>query len=320
MSAMARRILHAVSFAGVLCFIFLSISPYTRAASEIDQHLRNQYLHKTFILRGFYAGNSLHYDAAGVSREERNAGDWTTDGVVRIDDISISGNRLLIRGSRVYLGWFKDVGLAEVVEQAGKGRPSKESKKLRIEAELGPGAGTDDAADTAFAHAFLTSQDSFADLVPDYWRLCVRSALGIVKDRDTSRCTFSPDFLAIPGVAARADSEQAADPEPAIAWEPGHSPNDLRHTAGQKLPRATYSPNAEFSDPARAAKFQGVVMLKLVVDEQGRPGHIRILSPLGCGLDAKAVQAVESWKFTPAEKDGVPVAAGIAVEMDFRLY
>jgi TonB family protein len=57
-----------------------------------------------------------------------------------------------------------------------------------------------------------------------------------------------------------------------------------------------------------------------VVNREGSPTNIRIAQPLGYGLDAKAVEAVEGWKFTPAEKDGVPVDVEIAVEVDFHLY
>jgi TonB family protein len=38
------------------------------------------------------------------------------------------------------------------------------------------------------------------------------------------------------------------------------------------------------------------------------------------GLDEKALEAVRTWKFTPAMKDGHPVAVQINVEVNFRLY
>ena len=60
--------------------------------------------------------------------------------------------------------------------------------------------------------------------------------------------------------------------------------------------------------------------LTLVVNSEGVPARIRIASPLGCGLDAKAVQAVQGWKFEPAKKDGQPVNVEIAVEITFHLY
>jgi len=38
------------------------------------------------------------------------------------------------------------------------------------------------------------------------------------------------------------------------------------------------------------------------------------------GLDEKAMEAVRQWRFTPAMKDGTPVAVQIAVEVSFHLY
>jgi protein TonB len=58
----------------------------------------------------------------------------------------------------------------------------------------------------------------------------------------------------------------------------------------------------------------------LIVDEEGVPKNIQISSPLGAGLDARAVQAVKTWIFEPAQKDGQPVAVKIAVEVAFHLY
>ena len=37
-------------------------------------------------------------------------------------------------------------------------------------------------------------------------------------------------------------------------------------------------------------------------------------------LDEKAIEAVNQWKFEPAQKDGRPVAVAINVEVQFRLY
>ncbi len=89
---------------------------------------------------------------------------------------------------------------------------------------------------------------------------------------------------------------------------------------GVSPPHVVFSPEPQFSESARQAKYQGTVVLALVVNKEGRPTNIHITAPLGYGLDVKAVQAVETWRFKPAEKDGQPVATEIAVEISFHLY
>ena len=90
--------------------------------------------------------------------------------------------------------------------------------------------------------------------------------------------------------------------------------------SGVKPPRVISSPEPAFSEKARDAGYQGVSTLSLVVGADGRPRDIKVTNPLGMGLDEKAVKAVSRWKFQPATKDGNPVAAQIAVEVDFHLY
>jgi len=67
----------------------------------------------------------------------------------------------------------------------------------------------------------------------------------------------------------------------------------FRVGGGVSAPKATFSPDPEYSEEART---------------------------LGLGLDEKAIEAVKNWKFEPAMKDGKPVAVQINVEVDFRLY
>ena len=89
---------------------------------------------------------------------------------------------------------------------------------------------------------------------------------------------------------------------------------------GVTVPQVIFSPEPSFSDEARKAKAQGVVMLLLVVGKDGLPHDIRVGQSLGMGLDEKAIEAVHRWRFRPATLNGQPVATQIAVQVDFRLY
>ena len=89
---------------------------------------------------------------------------------------------------------------------------------------------------------------------------------------------------------------------------------------GVSAPRVLYAPDPEYSEEARKAKYQGTVVLWLIVGADGRPRDIRIARSLGMGLDEKALEAVKLWKFEPAEKGGQAVAVQINIEVRFRLY
>jgi len=100
----------------------------------------------------------------------------------------------------------------------------------------------------------------------------------------------------------------------------GYGGGAYRVGGGVSAPKALYAPDPEYSEEARKAKYQGTVVLWLVVDAAGRPQQIRVQRPLGMGLDEKAIEAVKLWKFEPARKDGQPVPVMINVEVNFRLY
>ncbi|MGH7441118.1 MAG: energy transducer TonB, partial [bacterium] len=90
---------------------------------------------------------------------------------------------------------------------------------------------------------------------------------------------------------------------------------------GISAPVPLFTPEAEFSDEARRAKYQGVCIIGLIVDAQGNPQDVHVVRALGMGLDQKAMEAVRHYKFKPAMKDGkTPVPVYINVEVNFRLY
>lgn len=86
------------------------------------------------------------------------------------------------------------------------------------------------------------------------------------------------------------------------------------------MPRPVYSPEPEFSEAARKAKFQGIVVLTVVIDTRGEVSSMKIDRGLGLGLDEKAFDCVKKWRFTPATRNGEPVSMQMRVEVDFHLY
>ena len=75
----------------------------------------------------------------------------------------------------------------------------------------------------------------------------------------------------------------------------------------------------EYSEEARKAKYSGTVLLSVVVDEHGVPQDIHVVRPLGLGLDEKAIEAVQRWRFRPGVRNGKPVRVRATIEVSFRL-
>jgi periplasmic protein TonB len=89
---------------------------------------------------------------------------------------------------------------------------------------------------------------------------------------------------------------------------------------GVSAPVLVFSPDPEFSEEARKAKFMGIVTVNLWVDEKGNPTHVRVLHGVGMGLDEKALAAVKQYKFKPALEGGKPVTVELNVEVNFQIF
>lgn len=89
---------------------------------------------------------------------------------------------------------------------------------------------------------------------------------------------------------------------------------------GVSAPETIYTVDPEFSDEARKARYQGTVLVGLIVGADGLPHNAQILRALGMGLDEKALEAVKQYRFKPGMKDGHPVACQISIEITFNIY
>jgi TonB family protein len=122
--------------------------------------------------------------------------------------------------------------------------------------------------------------------MPDYWRHYFNQALAWPQSVLDGQTVFSLDG-------------------------PGDQSKDLI------APKVDHRVEAKYGDEALRDKVQGSVELRFVVDASGVPQRVTIVRPIGYGLDASAVEAVQKWRFTPGMKGGSPVATGIVVEQQF---
>jgi protein TonB len=91
-------------------------------------------------------------------------------------------------------------------------------------------------------------------------------------------------------------------------------------TGGVGYPACLYCPEPQYSEDARKAKFQGIVVLQVIIQPDGHATNIQVVKGAGLGLDEKAIEAVRTWRFKPAVgPNGTPVATITPIEVNFRL-
>jgi protein TonB len=88
---------------------------------------------------------------------------------------------------------------------------------------------------------------------------------------------------------------------------------------GVSQPSVIFKVDPEYSEEARKAKYSGTVMLAVVVNTEGHAVDIHVVKSLGMGLDEKAIEAVDHWKFKPGMKGGQAVNVRATIEVNFRL-
>lgn len=104
--------------------------------------------------------------------------------------------------------------------------------------------------------------------------------------------------------------------QPLTAMQRDHA---YRIGNGVTAPKLLSKVEPKYTDEARDAKIEGTVVLSLVVSSTGDPLDIKVERGLDPGLDQKALDAIQQWKFQPGTKDGQAVDVIAQIEVNFRL-
>lgn len=105
--------------------------------------------------------------------------------------------------------------------------------------------------------------------------------------------------------AAKVDNAAAATADRGVAssGQSGLGDGDITIALEKYFPH----PTPDLSTlPAGAA---GDVILDAVIDEHGKVAQLKLLQGLGPAIDQEVIRTVDQWTYTPAMKDGVPVAS-----------
>ena len=131
--------------------------------------------------------------------------------------------------------------------------------------------------------AALVSFDGLPNLVPAYWA----------------------KFL-----SGNGELEAVVDPVTGVAVPRASEAQGL-------VPKAVKQTAPVYPKTVQSLAVTGTVILRVIVDEVGKPRVADIVTPLGFGLDQAAIDAVNQWEFEPARKDGKGVQVYFRVRVNF---
>jgi TonB family protein len=106
----------------------------------------------------------------------------------------------------------------------------------------------------------------------------------------------------------------------ARAFKKSSSSANVYHVGGSVMaPKVLSKVDPEYSEEARAAKYQGTVLLYVEIWPDGLAHNAQVIQGLGMGLDDNASTAISQWRFQPGTRDGQPVNVAATIEVNFRL-
>lgn len=86
-----------------------------------------------------------------------------------------------------------------------------------------------------------------------------------------------------------------------------------------KAPVKTSGADPSYTEIARRARIEGVVIVQAIVNKEGIVENVKVLKGLPMGLDQSAVDAVKRWRFEPATLHGKPVDVYYTLTVNFQL-
>jgi TonB family protein len=92
--------------------------------------------------------------------------------------------------------------------------------------------------------------------------------------------------------------------------------------AGNALTQARYrdTPKPVYPESARRQGREGRVLLRVLIDDQGKTKSVEINRSSGSDvLDHAATEAIKLWRFYPARAGDKPVESWVGIPIDFRL-
>lgn len=110
-------------------------------------------------------------------------------------------------------------------------------------------------------------------------------------------------------------------PPPPPAPPPVAAPAEVLRVGGRiARPKQLFAPLPAYTEVARRARIEGIVILEVRLDETGRVDDVTVLRSLGFGLAESAAAAVSRWRYEPARLGDRAVPVLMTITVNFELH
>jgi TonB family protein len=90
---------------------------------------------------------------------------------------------------------------------------------------------------------------------------------------------------------------------------------------GVRPPVPLVQPLPPYTDEARKARIEGIVLLQAIIRKDGTVDSFKVIRGLGYGLDESAIYTIVSkWRFKPGTLNDIPVDVQANIEVNFRMF
>lgn len=142
-----------------------------------------------------------------------------------------------------------------------------------------------------------------------------------------SKADMPPPVASLPTSTATADAAaMSAKPASAIVAPAATTASKMASVASSNAPVLVTDPNYagrchfKYPESARRRNLEGTVVIRALIDTDGKAASVTIISSSGFDLlDAAARRAISDCAFTPQRVDGRPVQAIVDVPIPFKL-
>jgi len=286
----------AVLAAGLL---FVTPPASAQVLSVAAKELENQHKGEILRVRELVADSKIRYDAAGHLTGKWHAGRWTWHSSVELVGVEAKGDILRIKANRLLLNY----------DQASQRFASVRAGTIEIDIETAPDIHGNIDPTREWNKAFLTPTEDYPLDMQPYWR----PFISCIVRPNTDECRYYEAELQKPDV-------YNIKPAPSSGWKPNY-PGVYALGGNVKPPQMLSKSEPEYTDIARQARVSGTVILEVIIRKNGFAEIVRVVRPLGYGLEESAAEWVlNKAKFAPATLNGSPVDVHLEIVVNFHLY